>query len=471
MKSILFSSLAAAVLFVHGSLFAVELPEQAQELRQEAEEIRSKSPRLAQIWPGFWSENEPFIVFNRVGEALLFTTDEPLPGYEAKYGDYYYYSERLPNTTDFAYFINYPLPHNQLATAVRIHDLNSEVIDTLLHEAFHGYQSLHFNNLHASSFLEPSYFSEPTVRGLLSFQFSLAQKAHAEQGEEQSEALVRDWLTFRAGFEHTIAKEVGELLASFEHLEGTAHWVGIQAAYDEHARHQLGDFLRHFQARFANSNDVRTSAYATGAFLLDILNEYAPDDFAWRAQLEAGSTPLALAVELFDIDPETAMNEMNALFERHDAVGYIQAAAEREAPNDAVKFANIREIYPYSLTVTLALEIVEGRSEFPLRFSAGEGGFENLSNNVIFIPNPDTFQIEYKETSIDIRGLPALADLQSVGSGKFRIQIWSETPIISLSELVLNEPLALEFGDSKIHSGRTWHATSEGRHTITIEIE
>lgn len=455
------------MLLFHGSLFAVELPKQAEELRQEAEEIRAKSPWLAQIWPGFWPENQPFIVFNSVGETLLFTTDEPLPGYEAKHGDYYYYTERLPNTTDFAFFINYPLPNNQLATAVRIHDLNSEVIDTLLHEAFHGYQSLHFNNLHASSFLEPSYFSEPTVRGLLRFQFSLAQKAHAEQDE----ALVRDWLTFRVGFQHAIAPEIGELLAGFEHLEGTAHWVGIQAAYAEHSRNQLGDFLRHFQARFANSNDVRTSAYATGAFLLDVLNEYAPVDFDWRAQLEAGNTPLALAVELFDIDPETAMNEMNALFERHDAAGYIQAAAEREASNDAVKFANIREIYPYSLTVTLTLEIVEGRSEFPLRFSAGEGGFENLSNNVIFIPNPDTFQIEYKETSIDIRGFPALADLQSVGSGKFRIQVWSETPIVSLSELVLNEPLALEFGDSKIHSGRAWHATSEDRNTIIIEIE
>ncbi|WP_139043500.1 hypothetical protein [Idiomarina sp. A28L] len=315
MKSILFSSLAAAMLLFHGSLFAVELPKQAEELRQEAEKIRSKSPWLAQIWPGFWPENQPFIVFNTVGETLLFTTDEPLPGYEAKHSNYYYYTERLPNTTDFAYFINYPLPNNQLATAVRIHDLNSEVIDTLLHEAFHGYQSLHFNNLHASSFLEPSYFSEPTVRGLLRFQFSLAQKAHAEQGEE----LVRDWLTFRVAFQHAIAPEIGELLASFEHLEGTAHWVGIQAAYAEHSRNQLGDFLRHFQARFENSNHVRTSAYATGAFLVDILNEYSPDDYDWRAQLEAGNTPLALAVELFDIDPETAMNEMNALLERHNS--------------------------------------------------------------------------------------------------------------------------------------------------------
>ncbi|RUO35478.1 hypothetical protein CWE13_11145 [Aliidiomarina shirensis] len=471
MKSFISYCLAAAALFFHASLFAIELPEQAQELRQEAEKIRSKSPWFAQIWPGFWPESEPFIVFNSVGETLLFTTDEPLPGYEAKHGHYYFYSERLPNTTDFAYFINYPLPNNQLATAVRIHDLRGEVIDTLLHEAFHGYQRLHFSKLHASSFLDPSYFSEPTVRGLLRFQFSLAQKAHAEQGEEQSEALVRDWLTFRAGFEHAIAKEVGELLASFEHLEGTAHWVGVQAAYAEHSRNQLGDFLRHFQARFDNSNHVRTSAYATGAFLVDILNEYSPDDYDWRAQLEAGNTPLALAIALFEIDPETAMNEMNALFERHDASAYIQAAAEPETHNNVVKFANVRETYPYSLSVTLTLEVVEGRAELPLRFSAGEGGFENLSNNVIFIPDPGTFQIDYKNTTIDIRGLPALADLQSVGTGKLRIQVWSETPIVSLSELIISEPLVLEFGDSAIRSGRTWHASSEDQHTIAIEIE
>lgn len=325
MKSIISSCLTAVVLFVHGPLLAFELPEKAHVLFEEAEKIRSQSPRIAQIWPGFWSESEPFIVFNDVGETLIFTTGEALPGYAAQQGNYYYYTEHLANTTDFAFFINYPLPNNQKVTAVRVGDNRNDTLDTLVHEAFHGYQDTHFNNLHQLSFTDPSYFSSPMIRSLIRFQFSLAQKAHAKQGEDQSEALVRDWLTFRVAFQHAIAPEVGELLAGFEHLEGTAHWVGIQAAYAEHSRNQLGDFLRHFQARFENSNDVRTLSYATGAFLTDILNEYAPASYDWRTKLEAGSTPLELAIELFDIDPETAVSEINKLFERHNAADYIQS--------------------------------------------------------------------------------------------------------------------------------------------------
>ena len=329
MKSIISSCLTAVVLFFHGPLLAFELPEKAHVLFEEAEKIRSQSPRIAQIWPGFWSESEPFIVFNDVGETLIFTTGEALPGYAAQQGNYYYYTERLANTTDFAFFINYPLPNSQKATAVRVGDSHLDTLDSLVHEAFHGYQDTHFNNLHQLSFIEPSYFNAAMVRGLIRFQFSLAQKAHAVQ----SETLVRDWLTFRVAFQHAIAPEVGELLAGFEHLEGTAHWVGIQAAYAEHSRNQLGDFLRHFQARFENSNDVRTSSYATGAFLTDILNEYAPASYDWRTKLEEGSTPLEVAVALFDIDSETAMQEMNALLERHNANDYIQEAENIGIPS------------------------------------------------------------------------------------------------------------------------------------------
>lgn len=453
--------------FFHGSLFAVELPKQAEELRQEAEEVRSKSPWLAQIWPGFWPENQPFIVFNTVGETLLFTTDEPLPGYEAKHGDYYYYTERLPNTTDFAFFINYPLPNNQKATAVRMGDNHSDTLATLVHEAFHGYQDTHFNNLHQLSFIEPSYFSSPMIRGLIRFQFSLAQKAHAEQGE----ALVRDWLTFRVAFQHAIAPEIGELLAGFEHLEGTAHWVGIQAAYAEHSRNQLGDFLRHFQARFENSNDVRISSYATGAFLTDILNEYAPASYDWRTMLEEGSTPLDVAAALFEIDGETATQEMNALLDSHNANDYIQATEENISSNETLKFSAVSETYPYSLALILSLDISEDEFRLPLHFSPGEDGFENLSSSVMFIPNPSTFQVNYNDTSIDIRGVPALYNLESVANGKLRIQVWSKTPIVNPSELALDQPLALEFGESTIRSSSKWRLLSHEPNTQTIEID
>ncbi|MFU8784834.1 hypothetical protein [Aliidiomarina sp.] len=466
MKSIISSCLTAIVLFFHGPLLAFDLPEKAHALVEEAEKIRSQSPQIAQIWPGFWSESEPFIVFNNEGETLIFTTGEPLPGYSAEQDNYYYYTERLPNTSDFAFFINYPLPNNQRATAVRMGDNRSDTLDTLVHEAFHGYQDTHFKNLHQLSFIEPSYFSSPMIRGLIRFQFSLAQKAHAVQ----SETLVRDWLTFRVAFQHAVAPEVGELLAGFEHLEGTAHWVGIQAAYAEHSRNQLGDFLRHFQARFENSNDVRTSSYATGAFLTDILNEYAPASYYWRTKLEEGSTPLNVAAALFEIDGETAMQEMNALLERHNANDYIQAA-ESMAPNETLRFSTVEETYPYNLTIILSLDINEDEFRLPLHFSPGADGFENLSSSVMFTPNPSTFQVNYKGTRIDIRGVPALYNLETVANGKLRIQVWSKTPIVNPSELALDQPLVLEFGDSIIRSSSKWRLLSQEPNTQTIEID
>lgn len=200
---------------------------------------------FASVWPNFWDESTPFIVYNLDGNAILFTPGAPIPGYQQLAENYYYYSERLPNITDFHFYINYPLPNDQAATAALLSDGSNGVIKTrelLLHEAFHGYQQRAFAATGRSEFMSPERLDEATTRAMVALQFALAKKAH----ESRKRTHIHDWLVARVALATAIEPQVAVYLGDVERTEGTAHWVGLRAALDEHYRDSIDNFSRGF---------------------------------------------------------------------------------------------------------------------------------------------------------------------------------------------------------------------------------
>ncbi|RUO26870.1 hypothetical protein CWE09_09325 [Aliidiomarina minuta] len=427
--------------------------ETQKELLHFATETQESHLHFASVWPGFWDEKTPFIVFNHEGQAVLFTKNEPIPGYQKLADNYYYYSERLPNLTDFPFHIHYPLPDHQIATTVRL-NLDDESTDdhreTLLHEAFHGYQRTEFADLGRSEFLDPKYLDEASIRAMLQLQFALAKQAH----ESREIAHIHDWLTVRVALSKVIASEVASYLADVEHIEGTAQWVGIQGSFAEHYRDNIDSFFNHFPALFETTHALRTSAYVTGALLTDFVNDFSASDNNWRHAIEQGKTPYELALQLFSISTEEALERFNDVIAQYDFSDYMARA--QATKSDQVTLADIEASYPYRLDITINVVMDDGRVELPMSFSGGDEGFHQLEVNLIFLPNAETLQLTMQGSVIDIRNAPVLADMRKVMEGEVTYSFWSQSPMTTMDALKNMKDLDLQFGQSIIQSPAGW---------------
>ena len=425
----------------------------AQPLLQFAQGTQAQSEHFAEVWPGFWSESTPFITFNDEGQAVLFTTEEALPGYQQLATNYYYYAQRLPNLADFRFRIHYSLPNDQVATAIRLSEggaVNGDDSETLLHEAFHGYQRFHFDETGKLEFIEPGYLEDTTVRAMLQFQFALAQQAH----ESRELADVRDWLTVRVALNEAIAPEVSAYLKAQERHEGSAQWVGIKAAYADDYRGSIDDFFTHLPRHFETTHMLRSSAYVTGAVLIDLVAEFSGDDTDWRRAMEQGSSPIELALRTFEINTEEALADMEGVMSRHDFSQYMTLA--QAAMSENLTLEEVEASHAYRLDITIELELKDGRADLPMRFAGGEYGFHQLEQNLIFLPLAETFQLDIKGSDIHVRDTPVLADLRKVQERQAVFSLWSNTPITTLTELQAMDDLQLNFNDSTIFLPAGW---------------
>lgn len=427
-----------------------------KELLQFATTTQQSHQHFASVWPGFWSEHTPFIVYTHEGQAVLFTTNEPVPGYQQLADNYFYYAERLPNLTDFHFHIHYTLPDGQFATAVRLsrdggtaHDIR----ETLLHEAFHGYQRTLFADVGRSEFLDPKHLDEASTRAIFELQFDLAKQAH----ESRETAHIRDWLSLRVVLSEVIAPRVAEYLGDVERIEGTAQWVGMQASFAEHFPDNVSHSFNNFPELFNTTYAIRTSAYPTGALLTDLLNDFSASDNNWRQAIEQGKTPYELALQVFAISTEEALEQLNDVIAQYNLAEYM---ARAQATSDLISLADIKASYPYRLDISVnALKndgpLEDTRLELPMAFSGGEKGFHQLEPNLIFLPNAKTFQLTMQDRVIDVRNAPVLADLRQM-ERELKYSFWSQSPIITIEALENMNDLALQFGQSSIQSPVGW---------------
>lgn len=357
------------------SLAPVSEPHSAQhteaheDLLHFATTTQESHPHFASVWPGFWGEQTPFIVYNHEGQAVVFTTNEPIPGYQELADSYYYYAERLPNITDFHFYINYPLPNNQVATAALLNsgdETTDDSRETLLHEAFHGYQRTEFADVGRSEFLDPEHLDEPSIRAMLALQLDLAKQAH----ESREIAHIRDWLTVRVALSELIAPEVAAYLGDVERIEGTAQWVGIHAVFAEHYRDNIDHSFKRFPGRFETTYALRTSAYITGSLLTDLILDFSPSDHNWHRTIEQGKTPYEVALQVFSISIEEPLAQLNDVIAQYDFSEYL--ARVQATKSDMVTLADIEASYPYRLDISVNVMMNEGNLELPMAFSGGD---------------------------------------------------------------------------------------------------
>ena len=437
-----------------------------KELLEFATTTQESHGHFASVWPGFWNENTPFITFNYEGEAVLFTPSEPIPGYQKLADNYYYYSERLPNLTDFSFHINFPVPNNSVATAIRLSGDDEKVAerrDTLLHEAFHGYQRANFADVGRSEFIDPRHIEEATVRAMLQLQLALAKQAH----ESREVAHIRDWLMVRAALSEAIAPEVASYLGDVERREGTAHWVGNRASYAERYRDNMAIFFDNVPTQFDTTYALRSSAYITGALLIDVIDDFSEPDHDWRHAIEQGAPPYEVAVQLFDVSTEEALAELNTIFADYDFSEYLARAHATQS--DPVAFEDLAASYPYRLDITINVDVDDDRAALPMHFSS-KAGFHQFEPSLIFLPFADTVQLTHQDSQIDIRNAPALIDMRNLTDQGATLSFWGQAPMTTKDALNSMHDLDLQFGESVIQSPAGWtlDPTSTNEHLRII---
>ncbi|MCL5254641.1 MAG: hypothetical protein M1363_00705 [Gammaproteobacteria bacterium] len=425
----------------------------SRKLYRFATETQRSHAHFADVWPGFWSETTPFITYNNDGQAVLFTTDEPIAGYEKLADNYYYYADRLPNLNDFSFYIQYPLPNDQYATAIRLSDDESAIADhrdTLLHEAFHGYQRNSFADRGRAEFLDPKHLDETTHRALLALQLALAQQAHTSRELED----IHNWLIVRVALGKVITSEAADYLGDVERIEGTAHWVGIRSSFADEYRASMDSFFNNFAGHFESTHALRTSAYITGALLTDLVNDFSAEDALWRQAIEQGKTPFDLAIQTFAISTEDALARFNDILTQVNFSDYIAHVQTTES--EVITLADIQASHPYRLDITVHVPMTDGRLELPMSFSGGDEGFHQLEVNLIFLPNAETFQLTLGDIAIDVRNAPVLADVRNIQGREVTYSIWSQSPLTTREDLRIMHDLELRFGQSIIRSPAGW---------------
>lgn len=418
-----------------------------------ATETQQSHAHFAAIWPRFWSEKTPFITYSFDGQAVLYTTEEPSAGYKQIAENYYYYPERLPHLSDSSFHIQYPLLNDRNATAIRLSDdktAHADHRDTLLHEAFHGYQRDAFADRGRNEFLDPKYLDETSHRAMLALQFALAQQAHSSRDLDD----IRAWLSVRVALNEVIATEIAEYLGDIERTEGTAHWVGIRSSYAEDYRNNMDSFFENFARHFETTHAVRTSAYITGALFIDLVNDFSAENVDWRHAIEQGTTPFELAVQTFSISTEEALGNLNEILTQANFSEYMSRAQTAQA--EVTTLADIEASHPYRLDITINLPMTDGNMELPMFFSGGDEGFHQLEVNLILLPHAETFQLTLGNIAIDVRNAPVLADIRSALANEVTMSIWSQSPMTTMEDLRKMQDLEIRFGQSIIQSQVGW---------------
>ncbi|MBU2167931.1 MAG: hypothetical protein KKF88_08845 [Alphaproteobacteria bacterium] len=260
-----------------------------------AERITAQSDALASLWPGYWPQQQPFILYAPDTGAVFGGAASPQgityqPG--ALAGANFGFVMDFPSGVDNTIMLEVTGPDDDLST--------------LFHEQFHDFQDDRFvwRGEGGSEYVDLSLIDDLHA---FTFGVELERRVLAEilaaPDRPTRREMARVYLALRRDRERAMAPSVVITERHREWTEGTAQYAGLQASLlvaghpPSQIREELTDGLNEDllsrQGDFA-INMFRWRAYSTGASLAWLLDDLGVPE--WRATIESG-TPLDVALE------------------------------------------------------------------------------------------------------------------------------------------------------------------------------
>jgi len=200
-------------------------PINAYSMFEQAKKVAVQGSELARIWPGFWTENQSFAVYDNKGKVYLFTSEKAPEGFALATNE----SENLYiNTMEYfksagGYELNYDFGSIQ-APAIRSVDGKFES-NTLFHEAFHHYQHLAFKDTKTRYASQIEITSEMIALKYIEKHF--LKQALLSVDEKQKEASIRIYTALRKKRQALESAALTSAQLAGERQEGVANYIGF----------------------------------------------------------------------------------------------------------------------------------------------------------------------------------------------------------------------------------------------------
>lgn len=451
----------------------IQLSADEQALVSSATYIAERSPVVAEIWPGFWSPREPFMLYQVDELALLITDKAPIAGYQtvderllprSLRGRAYFYPGSLPRL-ESGFVLSYPVQDYQV-TAVQLQpDLRNNA-NTMIHEAFHAYQHQHFE-VDTQPHVEDEVFSSPTVRALLRMQQRLLQHMLNLSDQELND-FAHDYLTLRLIGEQILPDSAIQLQRYSERIEGSAQLIGLKAVLGRNQSEALTEHL--YQSLEGSPDgiqeqiDLWSSGYHTGASLMLILTRF---DLDWQRQLADGQAFEQILAETTNFDSDLALTQANDVLARHDFDSWLAWAETQSMRASQPTLSEFQRQYPYWIELHMQIAMEDGEPDFNLSFSSGPAGMSRPQEYIILLAQAENLTFYSGEVRLVAQQTSALINTQNVANGQVLLsvaqpdlpQLCDGEPQCTLENLGLNlegliitseDPVTLEYQDSRL---------------------
>jgi hypothetical protein len=265
------------------------------------------SPAVARVWPGYWSETQPFFLAVPGKHALLYSVAGGFPGFvptslpSGSEGTLYIACGTVEELGATRGFMDIEVPvADQVATAVHLVEDTRGTLEFLYHEAFHGYQNRNFAPPRPLVLdIRSEWVRRPEFQAMLEVERRILAAALAAQDSDSAAALTLRYLKVRAHRHNTIPEHVSVYETDLERTEGSAQIVGLTAAalaLGEPSAQVAGNLQKELleplpDSRLGGEWIVRVRVYVTGAALAVLLDRFST---TWREDMERGAAAPAL---------------------------------------------------------------------------------------------------------------------------------------------------------------------------------
>jgi hypothetical protein len=408
-----------------------------------AQRVVDRSEALAQVWPGYWPPEQPFILYAPETGAVFAGAAAP-QGLSFRPGPL--------EGANFSYVLDYPLgPPNTVLFEV---DSPDDALDTLFHEQFHDFQKDAFiwRGAARGEFVNLALIED---LGVFTAEIELERRvladALAAPEAQARRALAQVYLALRRDREGRLDSSIIATERHREWTEGTAEYVGRQASAlvwsqpEDAVRGHLEAALRQELLTRPGGyvvNVFRWRAYGVGAAIAWLLDDIGAAD--WRTAVEGGA-PLDTLLE--DAVGVAAPDRRDEIRSTHDLDGMIREIGPTVASiGAAMDRDDFLASAPRRLVVELELPVAELGD---LQLSFHSAAMSPLSDGVIALPDATRVSAEWRETALQVAGRSVLLDMPVLvenGRGVYRFVILLSdlAGLEALTPGVLDAPVSVE---------------------------
>lgn len=405
----------------------VQISDQSQKeimINIAAEVVRS-SKDLSQIWPGYWPEDQAFILKISDKGAVLIApshglnsfkpiSDNQLP--DELHGKAYFHEGKLEGAIK-PFILDYDISDDRTAILVNAGGYSRKnIISLLLHEQFHAYQDQAYIDDSKFPSINPSDIKDRVgFATLAEIERRILIDALSEKNAAKRLEILHHYFIIRQYRENIVPQIAVDTEQYLERLEGVAEYVSkvgesiIYKSGEQGLRQSLIQSLKSDLLEIGssyNSGLFRGRSYQTGGALTYLLSLYNKND--WQKRIENGAFVDDLLMEYIDTSTHIPID---VIYKKY---GYDEIYQRFETIISKINETEIKSVEDFLATKAHRLVIdTEFVSAKKIAGFSAENSFP-LGKAILAISNAIVYNSMFDGYSLTVKEQPMLLDNSKV---------------------------------------------------------